>query len=61
MSEKIEFDDMFKRLEEADLQELMEQSMYNPDPEKRKLYDALYTYALDKQQERLINRKEFIV
>lgn len=61
MSEKIEFDDMLKRLEEADLQELMEQSMYNPDPDKRKLYDALYTYALDKQQERLIKRKEFII
>lgn len=59
MSEKIEFDDMLKRLEEADLQELMEQSMYNPDPDK--LYDALYTYALDKQQEKLIKRKEFII
>ncbi|WP_338232016.1 hypothetical protein [Companilactobacillus muriivasis] len=61
MSEKIEFDDMLKKIEKADLQDLMEQSMYNPDPDKRKLYDALYTYALDKQQEKLIKRKEFIV
>jgi len=61
MSEKIEFDDMLKKIEKADLQDLMEQSMYNPDPDKRELYDALYTYALDKQQEKLIKRKEFIV
>jgi len=61
MSEKMDLDKMLEKIEMADLQDLMEQSMYNPDPDKRKLYDALYTYALDKQQERLIKRKEFII
>jgi hypothetical protein len=29
----------------VDLQEFWEQSLHNPDPDKRKLYDALHTYG----------------
>ncbi|BAQ56795.1 hypothetical protein ACI3EJ_11910 (plasmid) [Ligilactobacillus acidipiscis] len=45
----------------VDLQEFWEQSLHNPDPDKRKLYDALHTYVLDKRQTDLINEKHFVL
>ena len=35
----------------VDIQALWEQAAHNPDPDKRKLFDALHTYLLDKRQE----------
>lgn len=45
----------------VDLQELWEQSLHNPDPDKRKLYDALYTYVLDKRQIDVISEHYFTI
>ncbi|MCG0776836.1 hypothetical protein [Lactiplantibacillus plantarum] len=33
------------------IQKIWEQAEHNQDPDKRKLFDALYTYLLDKRQE----------
>ncbi|MCC3164426.1 hypothetical protein E5289_15045 [Lactiplantibacillus pentosus] len=35
----------------VNIQDIWEQAAYNPDPDKRKLFDALHTYLLDKHQE----------
>lgn len=45
----------------VDIQEIWEQALHNPDPEKRKLFDALHTYVLDKRQEQIINEKKFVI
>ena len=45
----------------VDIQDIWEQAAYNPDPDKRKLVDALHTYLLDKRQERIINEKHFVI
>ncbi|MEK1436025.1 hypothetical protein HCZ13_08295 [Limosilactobacillus fermentum] len=44
----------------VDIQALWEQAARNPDPDKRKLFDALHIYVLDKRQERIINEKHFV-
>ena len=44
-----------------DIQEIWEQAAHNPDPDKRKLFDALHTYLLDKRQEKIINEKHFVI
>lgn len=43
----------------VDIQAIWEQALHNPD--KRKLFDALHTYVLDKRQEQIINEKKFVV
>ena len=47
----------------VDIQEIWEQAAHNPnpDPNKRKLFDALHTYLLDKHQEQIINDKHFVI
>lgn len=45
----------------VDIEELWQQAADNPDPDKRKLFDALYTYVLDKRQEQIINEKHFVI
>ena len=47
----------------VDIQDIWEQTAHNPnpDPDKRKLFDALHTYVLDKRQERIINEKHFVI
>lgn len=45
----------------VDIQALWEQAAHNTDPDKRKLFDALHTYVLDKRQERIINEKHFVI
>ena len=47
----------------VDIQALWEQAAQNPnpDPDKRKLFDALHTYLLDKRQEQIINEKHFVI
>ncbi|ORI93378.1 hypothetical protein [Leuconostoc mesenteroides] len=39
-----------------DIQAIWEQALHNPDPDKRKLFDALHTYVLDKRQEEIIKK-----
>ena len=45
----------------VDIQGIWEQAAHNPDPDKRKLFDALHTYLLDKHQEQIINEKHFVI
>ncbi|KAF0385164.1 hypothetical protein [Pediococcus acidilactici] len=45
----------------VDIQGIWEQAAHNPDPDKRKLFDALYIYLLDKCQEKIINEKHFVI
>lgn len=45
----------------VDIEELWQQAADNLDPDKRKLFDALYTYVLDKKQEDIINEKHFVI
>jgi hypothetical protein len=44
-----------------DIEELWEQIAHNSDPDKRKLFDALHTYVLNKRQEEIINEKHFVI
>lgn len=43
------------------IQKIWEQVAHNQDPDKRKLFDALHTYLLDKRQEKIINEKHFVI
>ena len=47
----------------VDIQDIWEKTAHNPnpDPDKRKLFDALHTYLLDKRQEKIINEKHFVI
>lgn len=45
----------------VDIQDIWEQAAHNPDPDKRKPFDALHTYLLDKRQEQIINEKHFVI
>lgn len=47
----------------VDLQEPWEHSSHNPDPDKRKLYDALweYEYVIGKRQNDLISEHYFTI
>jgi len=46
---------------EADLEELMNRALYEKDVSKKAVYKSLFDYALDEQQKKIINRKEFII
>ena len=46
---------------QVDIQELFEASVNEPDEIKRNLYDSLYTYILQKRQEDIINRPDFVI
>nr|WP_027822769.1 hypothetical protein [Lactiplantibacillus plantarum] len=43
------------------IQKIWKQAAHNQDPDKRKLFDALHTYLLDKRQEKIINEKHFVI
>jgi len=45
----------------VDIEELWQQAVHNPDPDKHQLFDALHTYLIDKRQEQIINEKHFVV
>ncbi|MCS6105538.1 MULTISPECIES: hypothetical protein [Bacillota] len=46
---------------QVDIQELFKASVNEPDEIKKNLYDSLYTYILQKRQEDIINRPDFII
>lgn len=55
---------LLKATKETDLKDLLDKSLHEPDPEKRKVYDALYTYFLDKRQKGLcplIDKPQYII
>ena len=45
--------------ERTDLQTLRADLLNEKDPAKKQVLHALYTYILDKRQEKVINRQEF--
>ena len=45
----------------VDLGELWEQALHNPDPDKRKLYDALWEYVIGKYQNDIISEHYFTI
>ncbi|PWG00472.1 hypothetical protein [Levilactobacillus bambusae] len=59
MTNQTKMEDILKNPERQDLQDLFEKSLYDPDPDKRKVYNALYTYVLDKRQEELLKQPGF--
>ena len=54
-------DEMLADPWQIDIQELFEASVNEPDEIKKNLYDSLYTYILQKRQEDIINRPDFII
>lgn len=54
-------DEMLADPWQVDIQELFEASVNEPDEIKRNLYDSLYTYILQKRQEDIINRPDFVI
>lgn len=47
-------------LDPATKTDLLDKSLHAPAPEKRKVYDTLYTYFLDKRQDEVIKRRDFV-
>ena len=47
--------------QQRNIQGIWEQAAHNPDPDKRKLFDALHNYLLDKRQKQTINEKHFVI
>lgn len=54
-------DEMLADPWQVDIQELFETSVNEPDEIKKNLYDSLYTYILQKRQEDIINRPDFVI
>lgn len=60
MKDTITINDFFEIAKQTDLKDLLDKSLHEPDPEKRKVYDALYTYFLDKRQDEVIKPDELL-
>ena len=58
MTESIE--QLLAQVEDVNLQDLMNQALNEKDPVKKRVFQALYTYALDKKQDELLKRKKFV-
>lgn len=56
-----ELQQLLTQVEQLNTQELWEQALHNPDPDKRQVFEALFTYVLDKRQAELIKQNEFVV
>ena len=54
-------DEMLADPWQVDIQELFEASVNEPDEINKNLYDSLYTYILQKKQEDIINRPDFVI
>ena len=54
-------DEMLADPWKVDIQELFEAFVNEPGEIKRNLYDSLYTYILQKRQEDIINRPDFVI
>ena len=54
-------DEMLADPWQVDIQELFEASVNEPDEIKKNLYDSLYTYILQRRQENIINRPDFVI
>jgi len=56
-----ELQQLLTQVEQLNTEELWEQALHNPDPDKRQVFEALFTYVLDKRQAELIKQNEFVV
>ncbi|KAF0341953.1 hypothetical protein GBO41_10225 [Pediococcus acidilactici] len=54
-------DEMLADPWQVDIQELFEASVNEPDEIKKNLYDSVYNYVLQKRQEDIINRHDFLI
>ncbi|APX71900.1 hypothetical protein M5C72_01810 [Companilactobacillus allii] len=61
MNDTRNLDKILKEVENTNLQVLMNSALNEQNPDKKKVLLALYTYALDKKQDELINRKKFVI
>lgn len=39
----------------------MDNALNEKDPDKKKVLHAIYTYSLDKKQDELLQKKEFVI
>lgn len=61
MKEAEQIEKLLMQVEKTNLQSLMNQSLNGKDPLKKQVLYALYTYALDKKQDRLLKNKKFVI
>lgn len=61
MKEAEQIEKLLMQVEKTNLQNLMNQSFNGKDPLKKLVLHALYTYALDKKQDRLLKNKKFVI
>ena len=61
MKIKNNIDDLLTDPWKVDIKELFDAFVDEPDKIKKNLYDALYTYILQKRQEDIINRPDFVI
>jgi hypothetical protein len=61
MKEAEQIEKLLMQVEKTNLQNLMNQSLNGKDPLKKQVLHALYTYALDKKQDRLLKNKKFVI
>lgn len=61
MTKQNVFEQLLLEAEKTNLQVLMDNSLNERDLDKKKVLHALYTYALDKKQDELLQHKEFVL
>lgn len=61
MTDNKKIQSILKEVESMDLDNLRKAFINEKDPNKQEILNALYTYALDEQQKKVINQKEFVM
>lgn len=61
MTDNKKIQSVLKEVESMDLDNLRKAFINEKDPNKQEILNALYTYALDERQKKLINQKEFVM
>lgn len=56
-----QMDNLLTQIAQSDLQTLMKNAENEPDPNKKKVLYAFYSYALAEQQDKLLKNKRFII
>lgn len=60
MDSKKVFEELLSKAESLSLEDLMNETLNETDPDKKKVLNSLYTYVLDKKQDEVIKRKDFV-
>jgi len=61
MTDNKKIQSILKEVESMDLDNLRKAFINEKDPNKQEILNALYTYALDERQKKVINQKEFVM